>query len=78
MFLQATKSPLDERMKVEEKLTAEKMEKLFPYALALGVEEEWKVKFKKLFGATAYNTPICPNLPASSSIVEFCMDLESF
>ena len=54
MFLKTTKIPSRERLKIEEKLTQENMEKLFPYAMALNLEEAWAEKFKGLFGLTEY------------------------
>ena len=54
MFLKTTKIPSRERLKIEEKLTQENMEKLFPYAMALNLEEAWAKKFKGLFGLTEY------------------------
>ena len=55
MFLKATKTPTMERLKIEEKLSPENMEKLFPYAMALGLEKEWEKRFKWYFGVDAYN-----------------------
>ncbi len=54
MFLKATKITSRERLKIEEKLTQENMKKLFPYAMALNLEEAWAKKFKGLFGLTEY------------------------
>lgn len=55
MFLKATKTPAKERLKIEEKLNPENMEKLFPYAMALGLEKEWENRYKWYFGVNKYN-----------------------
>ena len=54
MFLKATKAPTEHPQEVAEKLNRENMETLFPYAMALGVENEWGKKFKKFFGDEEY------------------------
>lgn len=55
MFLKATRLPVKDNLNLEEKLNQKAMKKLFPYAMALGLEKEWIQKFKKLFGMTAYD-----------------------
>ncbi len=54
MFLMATKMPVKKQVEIEKKLSEKGMEKLFPYAMALGLEKEWEKKFKGLFGTAAY------------------------
>lgn len=74
MFLKATKLPENERLKLEEKLTPENMEKLFPYAMALGLEKEWEKKFSNIFGPTVYQDfkHRCPHMSHS-----FCSSFSS-
>ena len=55
MFLKATKMPARKRLEIEEKLSPENMEKMFPYALALGLEKEWEKRFKWYFGTNEYH-----------------------
>lgn len=50
MFLSATHRPSDAKT-----LTPEKMEELFPFALALGLEDKWEAKFKAIFGLAMYD-----------------------
>lgn len=50
MFLKATKEPEVIKKSLDDKC----MEKLFPYAMAIGLEKEWKEKFTSLFGKEAY------------------------
>ena len=45
LFLKTIKTPIE----IEKKLDKKCAEKLFPYAVALGVEKEWRNKFEKLF-----------------------------
>ena len=54
MFLEATQMPARQKAEIKSKLTEKTMEKLFPYALALGMEEEWEKQFAYLFGAATY------------------------
>ena len=54
MFLKATKLSVKEEQNIEEKLSKRNMEKLFPYALALGIEKDWARKFAKIFGELSY------------------------
>jgi uncharacterized membrane protein YgcG len=58
MFLKATKLPK------KEALSEASMEKLFPYAMALGLEKEWENKFTKIFGEAVYKKieKQCPHL----------------
>ena len=49
MFLKATRDPANIRVGLNEKC----LEKLFPYAVALGLEKEWEKKFSRLFGREA-------------------------
>lgn len=46
-------------------LTIEQMEELFPYALALGVEDKWEDKFKSIFGS-ALATQVSKNIHLST------------
>ena len=46
MFLKTTRDPANIRVGLNEKC----LEKLFPYAMALGLEKEWEKKFSRLFG----------------------------
>lgn len=50
MFLSATHKPSEAKI-----LSQKQMEDIFPYALALGLEEEWESKFKSIFGSALYN-----------------------
>ena len=50
MFLSATHRPSEAKI-----LSQKQMEDIFPYALALGLEEEWESKFKSIFGSALYN-----------------------
>ncbi len=50
MFLKATKDPDHIKKSLDDKC----MEKLFPYAMAIGLEKEWETKFTSLFGKEAY------------------------
>lgn len=50
MFLKATKDPDNIKKSLDDKC----MEKLFPYAMAIGLEKEWDTKFTSLFGKEAY------------------------
>lgn len=54
LFLKSKKSRSKEKFKFEEVLSKENMEKLFPYALALGLEKEWEKKFEDIFGPTEH------------------------
>ena len=56
LFLKTVKSPVEDRGRIEDILDEKKMEDLFPYAMAVGLEKEWENKFKELFGENAYNT----------------------
>lgn len=53
MFLGATKTPI--KTKTKENLTENNMEKIFPYAVALGLEKAWAKKFAKVFGMKNYD-----------------------
>lgn len=65
MFLKATKIPAKEKGELCEK----KMEKLFPYAMALGLEKEWEKKFKGLFGIEAHRHFVHSHPYTSASFV---------
>jgi uncharacterized membrane protein YgcG len=67
MFLGAIKSPVIETKKIEEKLNERDMEKLFPYAVALGLEKAWGRKFAKIFGMTNYEKFVKEHSYASDS-----------
>lgn len=54
MFLKTTEVPVTDKHKTEEILSLENMEKMFPYAMALGLENEWKNRFENLFGSEEY------------------------
>lgn len=56
MFLKATQNPSYKNIVKEPLLDETCMEKLFPYAMALGLEKEWENKFKNMFGNEHYNT----------------------
>jgi len=51
LFLKAVRDPAQIRVNLNEKC----LEKLFPYAMALGLEKEWEKKFTRLFGKESYN-----------------------
>ena len=61
--------PARKRLEIEEKLSPESMEKLFPYAMALGLEKEWEKRFKWYFGANEYNHFVHSHPYTSASFV---------
>ena len=74
IFLKATKLPIKEKLRLEEKLNQKNMEKLFPYAMALGLEKEWEKKFSNIFGAVAYEDFVSHHPHMSHS---FCSSFSS-